>query len=193
MSKPHGCEKSSSKLVFKTARLIVRKATEADADFYHTLWTHPQVMKHVGFPQGLPITRDEIWEQLSDDPESEFNRRLVVERKETGEPIGECNLALPDEDGIVEPDIKLLPQHWGQGYGKELWRALVAYEFNHTECDAVQTTPNIHNDAAIQLYKSVGAVRVGEGIFQFPEAMQSFTAPVPHYLYRLYRAEWESS
>jgi RimJ/RimL family protein N-acetyltransferase len=178
--------------VFETERLTVRKATADDAAFYHMLWTHPKVMKHVGFPEGLPITKDEIREQLNDDPDAEFDRRLVIEKKATGKRIGECKLALPDDEGIVEPDIKLLPEYWGQGYGTELWRALVDYQFTHTDCDAIQTTPNINNEAAIRLYESSGAVRVDQGVFEFPEAMQAFTMPVPHYVYRLHREDWEA-
>ncbi len=139
------------KTVFETERLIIRLATEADAEFYHTLWTHPQVMKNVGFPQGLPITREEIRERLAQASGDAFNRLLVVEKRATGESIGECKLARPDPDddeGVAEPDIKLLPEHWGQGYGREIWTALVAYQFEHTDGAAVQTTPNIHNPAA---------------------------------------------
>ena len=181
------------KTIFETERLIIRLATEADADFYHTLWTHPQVMKNVGFPQGLPITRKELRERLAQAPESEFNRLLVVEQRATGESIGECKLAWPDDEGIAEPDIKLLPEYWGQGYGREIWTALVAYQFEHTDCAAVQTTPNIHNPAAIRLYESVGARRIDEGVFRFPEKMQEYTTPVHHYRYRLFREDWETN
>jgi RimJ/RimL family protein N-acetyltransferase len=178
--------------VFETERLVVRKATGDDVNFYYELWTHPDVMRHVGFPQGLPITKAELRERLVGEPASEFDRLLVVEKKATGEAIGECKLAQPDEDGISEPDIKLLPEHWGRGYGSEIWRALVAYQFNHTDCEAVQTTPNVNNPAAIQLYESAGAGRVDERVYHFPEAMQAFTTPVHSYVYRLYRADWRN-
>jgi RimJ/RimL family protein N-acetyltransferase len=183
---------SERDIVFETARLVVRKATGDDAEFYHTLWTHPEVMKYVGFPQGYPITEAELRERLANAPDSEFDRLLVVEKKATGEAIGECKLARPDEDGIAEPDIKFLPEYWGQGYGGELWRALVAYQFEQTDCEAIQTTPNVNNEVAVRLYESVGAVRVDEDVFRFPASMQAFTTPVPHYVYRLYRETWEA-
>ena len=41
------------RLVFETERLIVRIATEADVELFYALWTNPQVMKYVGFPQGI--------------------------------------------------------------------------------------------------------------------------------------------
>jgi RimJ/RimL family protein N-acetyltransferase len=115
----------------------------------------------------------------------------VVELKDTGQAIGECKLSRPDELGIAEPDIKLLPAYWGKGYGSECWKELIAYQFRHTDCQAIQTTPNVNNLAAIKLYESMGAKQVGEGVDYFPASMQEYTTPVHHYIYRLDRADWQ--
>lgn len=97
----------------------------------------------MGFPRGLRITRNELQERLSKQGGCEFEQLLVVELKATDQAIGECKLSDPDGEGIVEPDIKLLPEFWGQKYGVEVWSELVAYQFTHTDCAAVQTTPNV--------------------------------------------------
>jgi [ribosomal protein S5]-alanine N-acetyltransferase len=179
--------------VFETHRLIVRTAAKDDVDLYYALWTNPEVMKNVGFPQGLRINRTEIKEQLSIQGESEFDQLLVIELKDSGQAIGECKLAQPNELGIAEPDVKLLPAYWGQGYGSECWRALIAYQFKHTDCQAIQTTPNVENIAAIRLYEAVGARRVGEDVGQFPDTMRDYTTPVHHYIYILNRADWQGN
>jgi RimJ/RimL family protein N-acetyltransferase len=181
---------SARRTVFETERLIVRLSTVDDVGLFYALWTSPQVMKHVGFPQGLPTTRSEIEESLSKPGETEFERLLVVELKATGQAIGECALSCPDEEGIAEPDIKLLPEFWGHRYGAEAWRGLVAYQFAHTDCDAVQTTPNVDNIASIKMQEAVGAVRIGEDVYGFPESMRDYTAPVHHFIYRVYRKDW---
>jgi len=178
-------------LVFETERLIVRTATAEDVDLFYALWTNPQVMKNVGFPHGLRITRSELKERLSKQGRSEFEQLLVVELKATGQAIGECKLSDPDGEGIAEPDIKLLPGFWGQKYGVEAWSELVAYQFTHTDCDAVQTTPNVDNIASIKMQEAIGGVRIGEDVYQFPESMRDYTTPVHHYMYRVYRADWE--
>jgi len=178
-------------LVFKTERLIVRTATKEDVDLFYALWTHPQVMKNVGFPQGLRITHSKLGEMLSKQTRSEFEQLLVVELRATGQAIGECNLSYPDEQGRAEPDIKLLPEFWGHKYGVETWRELVAYQFTHTDCDVVQTTPNVDNMASIKMQEAVGGVRIGEDVYQFPESMRDYTTPVHHYIYRVHRADWE--
>jgi RimJ/RimL family protein N-acetyltransferase len=183
--------RQSSAWVFETNRLKVRVAAKDDVDLYYALWTNPQVMRNVGFPQGLRITRSEIMEMLSGGGKSEFDQLLVVELKDSGQAIGECKVSQPNELGIAEPDIKLLPAYWGQGYGSECWRGLVAYQFKHTDCQAIQTTPNVDNKAAIMLYEATGARRVGEEVYHFPDAMRDYTMPVHSYIYRLDRTDWQ--
>jgi RimJ/RimL family protein N-acetyltransferase len=178
-------------LIFETERLIVRTATVEDVDLFYALWTNPQVMKNVGFPHGLRVTRSELKERLSKQGRSEFEQLLVVEPKATGQAIGKCKLSYPDEEGIADPDIKLLPEFWGHKYGVEAWRELVAYQFTHSDCDAVQATPNVENIASVKMQEAVGGVRIGEDVYQFPESMRDYTTPVHHYIYRVYRADWE--
>jgi RimJ/RimL family protein N-acetyltransferase len=122
-----------------------------------------------------------------------FERLLVVELKATGQAIGECKLSRPDEEGIAEPDLKLLPEFWGQRYGTEAWRGLVAYQFRHSDCSAVQGTPNVNNFASIRMQEAAGAVRVAEDVYHFPDALRDCTTPVQHYVYRVYRSRWERS
>lgn len=180
---------TSATTVFETERLRARTAVVDDADLFLALWTDPRVMTFVGFPHGLPITRDQIVDQLAAQHGRVFDARLVVELRTSGEPIGECKLGTPNVEGIAETDVKLLPRYWGNRYGVEVKRALVDYLFTHTTCTAVQATPNIHNVASIRMQEAVGGVRVGEGVFTFPADRLAHTCPVPHYVYRVYRPD----
>jgi RimJ/RimL family protein N-acetyltransferase len=178
-------------VVFETERLVVKVATEDDADLFYALWTNPQVMKNVGFPHGLRVTRGELKRRLSRKGDSEFERLLVVELKSIGQAIGECKLSLPDRDGIAEPDAKLLPEFWGHKYGVEVWRELIAYEFTHTDCRAIRATPNVANTASIKMQEAAGFARTSRAVHQFPEPMAGYTTPVDHYVYSLDRSDWE--
>ncbi len=182
---------SDRNVIFETERLAVRTATADDVDLFYALWTDPRVMAHVGFPHGMRVERSELKERLLEQGGPEFERLLVVELKATGQAIGQCALSHPDEEGVAEPDTKLLPAFWGHKYGTEAWRGLVAYHFAHTDCIAVGATPNVQNIASIKMQEAVGGVRVGEGVYEFPEAMRDFTTPVHHYVYRVYREDWE--
>jgi RimJ/RimL family protein N-acetyltransferase len=148
-------------------------------------------MAYVGFPQGLRITRQEIEKRLQKPSESEFEQLLVVELAETGQPIGQCLMHLPDQEGIAETDIKLLPAFWGHKYGIEVKRGLVTHLFTHTDCVAVRATPNADNIASVRMQEAVGGVRIGEGVHEFPESMREYTAPVRYHVYEVSREDWE--
>jgi RimJ/RimL family protein N-acetyltransferase len=183
--------KLNRSIVFETQRLLVRIATVEDADLIYELWTDPRVMADVGFPQGLRITRKEIENRIEKPFESEFEQFLIVELTETGQSIGQCLMHLPNEEGIAETDIKLLPVHWGHRYGVEVKRGLLAHLFAHTDCVAVHATPNVENVASIKMQEAVGGVRIGEGVHEFPESMREYTAPVRYDVYEVSRENWE--
>jgi len=181
--------------LFTTARLSVRTACaeDRDVDFYYALWTDPDVMRFVGFPRGLRTSRDEILRRIAAQGDSPLDALLVVERTEDGQIIGECKLGSPDAEGIAHTDVKLLPRFWGRGFGTELKHALVRYLFVHTDCRAVQATPNRDNIASQKMQEAVGARRISEGIHRFPEHMRAYTTDVPFYVYRIRREEWEKA
>ena len=166
-------------IVFTTNRLRVRIAETRDADFYFTLWKEPRVMRNIGLPEGLPITREEIVARLERGGDSEFERLLVVERESDGEIIGECYLHSADGEGVAGTDVKLLPEHWGLRYGVEVKQGLVDYLFTETDCVAVQATPNLGNVASIRMQEAVGGVCVGE--------------EDQHLVYRVFRETWSST
>lgn len=177
--------------IFETERLRVRSATVEDVELVYALWTDPRVMRYVGFPQGLRVTRQGLQERLAHQGPSPFEQVLVVELRATGQAIGVCKVAHPDEEGRADPDVKLLPAFWGHRYGAEAWRGLVAYEFTHTDCEAVHGTPNVENIASVKMQEAAGGVRIGEGVYEFPESMRDYTRAVHHYTYRVSRADWE--
>lgn len=182
-------------LVFETERLCVQVATAEDATFFHALWSDPDVMTWVGFPKGLGLSLGQVHAILArqGEDDSPFEKRLVVILTATGERIGECKLGLPNADGISNTDVKLLPQFWGNKYGVEIKRRLLDYLFAHTDCLAVEATPNKSNEASIAMQEAVGGVRVGEGVFEPPESPHPERSSVPHYLYRVYRQNWKGT
>lgn len=186
-----GRRMSSQHRIFETKRLVVRTSTVQDVELIYELWTDSRVMANVGFPHGLRTTREELEDGLRKPSDSEFERLLVVELRATGQSIGQCLMRHPDEEGIAETDIKLLPAFWGHKYGVEVKCGLVAHLFEHTTCTTVGATPNIGNVASIKMQEAVGGVRVGEAVYEFPESMRDHTTPVHHHIYHVYREDWE--
>jgi len=181
----------NNEVVFETKRIAVRLAAVEDVEIFYRLWTDPQIMSNVGYPNGLPITREDIKCQISEGGTSEFQQLLIVSIKSTGQAIGECKLHWPDPEGIATTDVKLLTEFWGNKYGVEVKRGLLDYLFTHTECLAVDASPNVGNIASIKMQEAVGGVCIGESIYEFPESKRKYTTPVHHYIYRVSRADWQ--
>lgn len=180
-------------MVFETKRLLVRRprVCDDDVELFYRLWTDPQVMTPVGFPHGLRITREGIREGLKGADDDFYDRKLIVEFKDTGQAIGECKLGTPDGDGVSETDVKLLPEFWGRGFGTEIKQGLVDFLFEHTACRAVKATPNKNNPASQKMQEAVGGEIIDEGVYRFPEEMRGYTVDVPYYLYLVSRETWE--
>ena len=177
-------------MIFQTKRLKVRKAQTSDIDFYLSLWNSGKVMQNVGFPNGLGISRERVKKQIEGYGESEFNRTLVVLEKSSGKAVGECKLGFPNEEGISITDIKLLPEFWGNGYGKEIKNALCLYLFSRTICKIVEASPNKKNLASQKMQETCGGVKDREGVYHFPESMQHFTEDVHCIIYNIRKKDW---
>ncbi len=192
MEPDQGTEPETAGWTLNTEHLNIRRALpcQKDVELLLRLWSDPVVMRAVGFPSGLKISFEEISRQLQKQGRSEFDCVLIVVSKSDHAPIGECRLGSPNADGVSETDIKLLPEVWGNGYGKELKAALVEYLFTHTSCQRVRATPNRGNVASIRMQESVGGRQTGEGVYQFPESMKSFTTEVPYLEYTVFREDW---
>ena len=110
-----------------TPRLTIRRASpcQPDIELLLKLWTDPAVMTNVGFPQGLDISAENIERQLRKQDVSEFDCVLIVAVNQTDELIGQAKLGYPNDRGVADTDIKLLPAYWGKGYGTEIKRALL--------------------------------------------------------------------
>ena len=182
---------TTTRTVFETERLVIRTADEDDTDVLYDLWKDPRVMRNVGFPEGLPISREQVLDQIRKNPDSDYEQYLIVVRREDGARMGECKLHRPDEEGIAGTDVKLSPGFWGHHYGVEVKQGLVDYHFTHSECVAVQADPNVRNIASIRMQEAVGGVRVAEGVYEFPADAPGETEDVPYYVYRVFREAWE--
>ncbi len=167
--------------IFTTPRLIIRRARSQDATFLYRLWKNPRVMTNVGFPQGLPITREQIKAQIARQGASVYDTYLIVTLRENGEPIGQCKLGSPDLQGISTTDVKLSPEFWGQRYGVEVKQGLVDYLFTHAPVLAVEADPACTNLPSIRMQEAVGGLRVREFDSTFNH----------HFVYRVHRFDWE--
>jgi len=176
----------------RTERLTIRKVRPImeDCRFISMLWKNPEVMKFVGFPKGIDEAPENIMKRTRERIKKSGDIHLLIELE--GTPIGEAMIGFPDKDGIAHTDVKLVPEKWEKGFGKEVKRALLKWIFTHTDAKGVSATPNVKNIASIEMQESVGGKRVKKLHYKFPPNMRLFTVPVDSYLYIVYREDWKN-
>lgn len=140
-------------------------AHHRDPEGLYALWSDPRVMTSVGWPRGLGLSRQEVKDWIASrypvtDP-AEQNYRLAVYSRHDHSFLGETALGFFGRPLPTEPDLKLLPQYWGQGFATEVVQLVTRFLFTMTPATVIQFTPNVNNAAAIRVYEKCGFQQTG--------------------------------
>jgi RimJ/RimL family protein N-acetyltransferase len=119
-----------TKPILETPRLTLREITWDDLDFLATLLGNERVMQH--YPQCYSRDGAKLWLGRIIERYAEHGHAFwLVERRDTGEPIGQVGLLLQNVDGVDEPEIGYMihAPHWRQGYAREAAAGVRDYAF----------------------------------------------------------------
>jgi RimJ/RimL family protein N-acetyltransferase len=146
----------------ETERLILRRWDLArDLDAYAAICADPEVMRYIG--DGSVATRDEVAERL-EQVESNWRERgfglFALERRDTGEFIGNTGLAIPDFLPEILPAVeigwRLGRAHWNQGYATEAAAATLAFAWDPVGLDRVVSVHAVGNDPSGNVMQKIG-------------------------------------
>ena len=136
--------------------LTVRQTTAADLDDVGRLWANGEVMRWVGFPDGLHYDEEELRRWLAWVGESPDRRHFIVLDDE----VGFCGEVFSDVDREARRaalDVKLLPAARGRGIATAALAWLVDLVFeSEPDVELVWTEPWPENEAAQRLYARCG-------------------------------------
>lgn len=170
-------------IIIETKRLILREYTVDDFDALYALLSDPVTMQHYPKPYDEKGTRR--WLSWSLDNYEKYGFGLwAIERKETGEFIGDCGITMQPIDGETLPEIgyHIHRDHWRQGYGKEAAAAVRDWFFQNTVFDTVYSYMTTSNVASYSTAASVGMTRIKQYTDTNGEEL---------YVYALTREAWE--
>ena len=176
--------------VIETARLLMRRWTEADRAPFAALNADPEVME---FFAG-PMTReqsDAFVERIERAFETEGFGLWALERRDTAEFIGFTGIqrtALPDTpvDGQVEVGWRLARSAWGQGLASEAARAALAYGFDTAGLTAIMSLTAVLNVRSQAVMKRIGLTYDPASDFDHPSLPDDHPLR-PHVVYRTTR------
>ena len=136
--------------------LTIRPTTEVDLAAVARLWADPDVMRWVGYPDGLRYSDGELQHWLAWVEESPDRRHFVVRKNGTGF-CGELFYDVDRETRRAALDVKLLPTARGRGIATAALGWLVELVFeSEPDVELVWTEPWPENEAAQRLYTRCG-------------------------------------
>lgn len=169
-------------LRIETPRLVVRPFTEADGEAWLALVDDPDVRRYT--PPRDEFTPDTFREVLERRRRLEQERGFAmwaVDRRESGEFIGQCGFYLSENTG---PEIEIayhyVPASWGQGIGTEAAQAVLSYGFG---------TLGLEEVIALVIQGNVGSSRVAEKAGMTFVSDEATYYHIPHLLKYVARRE----
>ena len=146
----------------ETDRLVLRRwDVTGDLDAWAAICADPEVMRYIG--DGSIATRAECAARLE---QFETTWRelgfglFAIERRDTGEFIGNTGLAVPDFLPEILPAVevgwRLGRAHWGQGFATEAARAALAFAWDPVGLDRVVSVHAVGNDPSGNVMRKIG-------------------------------------
>jgi len=147
----------------KTARLLLRPYTRADLSAFHSIHSHPDVTRYLGWEPGSRTQSAEVLATKSEQTvlaEAGQTLSLAVELIETRDLIGDLTLRRDaEEHGTGEIVIIFHPRHHGRGYGAEAGTELLRLAFEEFDLNRVFGHCDRRNIASASLMEALGMRR----------------------------------
>ncbi|EJG1801670.1 TPA: GNAT family N-acetyltransferase [Vibrio parahaemolyticus] len=141
-----------------TERLILRLVSVDDAPFILELYNHPDFYRFVGDKQmrtDYEAVRY-IKENMLRMEEKKGVSLLVVEDKQTKQPLGICGLVKRDTLNTYDIGYGFLPSAYGQGFAIEAATAVIEYAKQAMQLSQLVAITNNDNIRSISLLKKLG-------------------------------------
>jgi RimJ/RimL family protein N-acetyltransferase len=139
-----------------TGMILIKETGEEDLTNILALWNNGDVMKYVGFPNGLEYSYEKILNWYKRNKESKFFDHYSIYTEEYGY-CGETGYQI-DNNGNKNTglDIKLKPEVQGKGIAEYALRHIIEYLCREGKTISVWVDPNEDNNKARKLYKKIG-------------------------------------
>lgn len=152
--------------MFQTSQLIARRLTENDIDRLAACRSHPDVARYQLWDDYSPEKARELIEEMTaKQPGDPDWFQWALERKADGAYIGDCGLKIePSDKRLGQIGYTIAFPMWGQGYGTEVVRGLIAFAF--------ASVPDLHRLSADTDGRNAASIRVLEKAGMIREAFQ---------------------
>ena len=152
-----------------TERLSLRRFTPDDLDRLDSLYSDPDVSRHVGGvltrEQTAELLRVRIIEYYQHNPGLGI---WATHERESGRWIGFHLLNHIQGESHLQVGYVLAREAWGRGYATEMAAALLRYGFESLRLPRICAICNLENGASQRVLLKIGLQRKGERSFAHP-------------------------
>jgi RimJ/RimL family protein N-acetyltransferase len=180
-------------IVIETERMVLRHWAPGDVELWMTHLNTPAVRACLGGVDTREAV-DEKFSKLAGGWEREGFSFLAVDLKACGTFLGTCGIARIESDcapeelrGAVQIGWQLREDHWGQGYGLESARAMLAFGFEQAGLDMIYSQTSLRNRASWGLMEKLGLSRRADLDYVDPKYPPEDN---PTIIYALAREDW---
>lgn len=145
----------------------IKKTSVEDLENLATLWNDGDVMRFVGYPEGLGVTIGQLQKWHKSIEESELSEHYSIYHKELGY-CGESFYSVIKGQDLSMLDIKLFSKARGKGIGRYALEYAIVNAFKTTSCSRVYVDPCRENVDAWRLYEKLGFVEAKRPEFLEP-------------------------
>lgn len=132
--------------------ITLRTAVLSDAPILNQLWNDGELMKHVGFPEGIGQSLSETEDNIRS-WENKRSQLFIIEQ--AGEPIGECYIIYRPNDTTAYPGWKISQvTKQNQGLGTRVVLMLCEHIFSDPAITAIYWDTLGSNDQVRHVYRN---------------------------------------
>ncbi len=144
--------------VLETERLVLRRISEADAEFILDLLNQPSFIKYIGDRnvRTLDQARQYILNSYIASYEKFGYGLYLVELKQNKAPLGICGLVKRDTLPYADIGFAFLPDYWSQGFAFESARAVLDYAKNVLKLKRILAITTKDNESSGKLLNKIG-------------------------------------
>ena len=140
-----------------TRRLRLRSVTPEDIPFILKLFARSETNFYSGYDDIKTLADAEQMYETYLKPGFPNHFRVIIELKETGEPIGTIGLYYyTKESRRAEMGYDMLKEHWGLGLMTEAVDAILRYGFEELDLNRVEATTDSENAASNRVLERTG-------------------------------------
>jgi len=160
-------------ILFETERLIVRRFTADDAEWFFLLNSNEQAMQFIRPAKNREQSDAFLLENLNFYLDSSVLGRYAVLEKGSGNFVGTFSLLYLSGDADFHLGFALLPDEWGKGFATELVQSALIYFFTHTSKKEVFAITDADNQASQHVLLKSGFYKKGQ-IEEYDKTLELF-------------------